>query len=217
MGFIFLSLVAGASLILLSLIACRLKFAKISKIISCVLSTMVSAAFFMKLFSGPGAFLKTFVVLLASNFLLILPISLNIGKIGYSKIFVFMTSCVIVLTGLVLGIGAGSGYEEIGTKVEEVNLIKSDFKYGNERYSFYLYENGDDYIYLKFDSVSGKFEEVKVSKEGTRIEEDVNCVEPKLVKYQYKARQTFWSFGLSKKYEYVFYVPKDAIVRDIFP
>ena len=217
MGFILVSLVVGVMMVLLSKGIGRLENAKILKIVACMMSACILAFFISTLFASEDKIYNTIVIVVSLVVLVIFPISFYPDESKCFKRFLSSTACIIVIVGCVAGIWCGSGYQEDVKEIEAIQLDECNFIYGENQYSFYVYEETNNYVYLKHNSATNKFEEIKISKSEAKVEEDVNCAEPRLVVYERKAKQTFWSFGVAKKTEYVFYLPTNAVSEDILP
>lgn len=130
-----------------------------------------------------------------------------------------------VIAGFIVGINEpvnGYGEAQIVSTTEIVSLRDDAVSEGTGRlfnvivsgtnsYTYYV-EVGSPYV-----SNSQKaYKSNTISDSNVTIVEDESYADAKLVTYVRHGKKTFWTFAAgAKKYEYVFYVPKGTIARNV--
>lgn len=130
-----------------------------------------------------------------------------------------------IFASLILGLFSATKYGErqLEEQTELVSLSNSTISEGGG--FIYVSISGENAYTYRYEvdtdlgTKTSKNYAIKTisSSEGKIIEsEDINCKVPVLLKYKTKSKITIWSFGfLDDKIEYVFYVPKGTIQKDV--
>ncbi|MBE5812825.1 MAG: hypothetical protein E7314_04140 [Clostridiales bacterium] len=153
-------------------------------------------------------------------------ISFVVGVIcNWSETLISTVGAGLIVIGITVGVFVPvSGYEE-KVSVEEIELVNLSDRTvstgggviyisveANNSYSYYVEVESE---FAEGDSKS--YKNYVISGENVTIIEDDSYTTPKLVKYEGKAKRSFWTFAAFCKpdVEYVFYVPTGTVVRNI--
>ena len=134
----------------------------------------------------------------------------------------FSTAVVLMIVAIVASIiiPVEYGEWELANETELVSLSNDTIAEGGGGLIYVSISGENTYTYRyeissEFGTETSKEYEIDTISRNVIESEDANCEVPVLKEYVRKGKMTIWTLGLSQETQYVFYVPKGTIQKDV--